>query len=63
MMRRSLPRPAYLDYPYTTPEPAFTWWDDYKHYVWTIIIVAAVVFGAYAIWEEAKRFSLFDTLC
>ena len=64
IVRRTRPaRPAYLDYPYRAPEPAFSWWDDYKHYIWGIVIAAVVFFGAYAIWEDAKKFSLFDKLC
>jgi hypothetical protein len=63
ILRERPPRPAYLDYPYTSPEPAFSFWDDNRQYVWGLVIAAIVAFGGYWIYDSARHFTLFDTLC
>jgi hypothetical protein len=61
---RQLPRrPSYLDYPYTSDEPGFSFWDDHKHQIWPIIIAAIITFGGYSLLEAIRHFTLFETLC
>jgi hypothetical protein len=62
-LRQHPRRPAYLDYPYTSDRPAYTFWDDHKHHIWPLIIGAILTFGGYSILEAIRHFTLFDTLC
>jgi hypothetical protein len=50
-LRQRPARPAYLDYPYTSEEPAFTFWDDHKHQIWAFVIASTLLYGAHAFWS------------
>jgi hypothetical protein len=40
-----LPRPAYLDYPYTDAQMTSTFWMDHRRQIWGIVIGIVIAYG------------------